>query len=138
MSAERECDLRGKIERLEHECYSTQSKLSDAEAEIEEIQEQLNAYIMLDKMAMRKFIRDLELEQLKQTTTMSAIDTAIDKIIEEKNDAIAKMEWWRKEAERWRAQALDLDAQVESAIATMTTRMDRIERQLKQFTDIDL
>ena len=79
-----------------------------------------------------------ELEQLKQTTTMSAIDTAIDKIIEEKNDAIAKMEWWRKEAERWRAQALDLDAQVESAISTMTTRMDRIERQLKQFTDIDL
>ena len=66
MSAERECDLRGKIERLEHECYSTQSKLSDAEAEIEEIQEQLNAYIMLDKMAMRKFIRELELEQLKQ------------------------------------------------------------------------
>ena len=66
MSAERECDLRGKIERLEHECYSIQSKLSDAEAEIEEIQEQLNAYIMLDKMAMRKFIREQELEQLKQ------------------------------------------------------------------------
>lgn len=66
MSAERECDLRGKIERLEHECYSIQSKLSDAEAEIEEIQEQLNAYIMLDKMAMRKFIRERELEQLKQ------------------------------------------------------------------------
>ena len=69
---------------------------------------------------------------------MSAIDTAIDKIIEEKNDAIAKMKWWRKEAERWRAQALDLDAQVESAIASMTTRMDRIERQLKKYTDIDL
>ena len=69
---------------------------------------------------------------------MSAIDTALDRIIAEKNDAIAKMEWWRKEAERWRAQALDLDAQVESAIASMTTRMDRIERQLKQFTDIDL
>ena len=69
---------------------------------------------------------------------MSAIDTALDRIIAEKNDAIAKMEWWRKEAERWRAQALDLDAQVESVISTMTTRMDRIERQLKQFTDIDL
>ena len=69
---------------------------------------------------------------------MSAIDTALDRIIAEKNDAIAKVEWWRKEAERWRAQALDLDAQVESAISTMTTRMDRIERQLKQFTDIDL
>lgn len=69
---------------------------------------------------------------------MSAIDKAIDVIIAEKNDAIAKMEWWKKEAERWRREALDLDAQVESAIATMTARMDRIERQLKQFTDIDL
>ena len=69
---------------------------------------------------------------------MSAIDTAIDKLVADRNDAIAKMEWWRKEAERWRAQALDLDAQVESAISSMTTRMDRIERQLKKFTDIDL
>ena len=69
---------------------------------------------------------------------MSAIDEAIDKLVADKNDAIAKMEWWKKEAERWRAQALDLDAQVESAIASMTTRMERIERQLKQFTEIDL
>jgi septation ring formation regulator EzrA len=74
----------------------------------------------------------------KITEPMSAIDDAIDKLVADKNDAIAKMEWWRKEAERWRAQAIDLDAQVESAIASMTTRMDRIERQLKQFTDIDL
>lgn len=69
---------------------------------------------------------------------MSAIDETIAKIIAEKNDAISKMEWWKKEAERWRAQALDLDAQVESAISNMTTRMDRMERQLRQFTDIDL
>jgi predicted nucleic acid-binding Zn-ribbon protein len=69
---------------------------------------------------------------------MSAIDDAIDKLVADKNDAIAKMEWWRKEAERWRNQALDLDAQVESAISNMTTRMDRVERQLRQFTDIDL
>lgn len=69
---------------------------------------------------------------------MSAIDDAIDKLVADKNDAVAKMEWWKKEAERWRAQALDLDAQVESAISNMTTRMDRVERQLRQFTDIDL
>jgi septation ring formation regulator EzrA len=69
---------------------------------------------------------------------MSAIDDAIDKLVADKNDAVSKMEWWKKEAERWRTQALDLDAQVESAIASMTTRMERIERQLKQFTDIDL
>ena len=69
---------------------------------------------------------------------MSAIDDTIAKIIAEKNDAVSKMEWWKKEAERWRSQALDLDAQVESAVASMTARMDRIEKQLKQFTDIDL
>jgi|688.fasta_scaffold188495_5 septation ring formation regulator EzrA len=69
---------------------------------------------------------------------MSAIDEAIDKLVADRNDAIAKMEWWKKEAERWRSQALDLDAQVESAISNMTTRMDRVERQLRQFTDIDL
>lgn len=69
---------------------------------------------------------------------MSAIDTAIDKIISEKNDALTKMEWWRKEAERWRNQALDLDAQIESAVASLTARINRVEKQLQQFTDIDL
>lgn len=69
---------------------------------------------------------------------MSAIDDTIAKIIAEKDDAISKMEWWKKEAERWSAQALDLDAQVECAISGMSTRMDRLERQLKQFTNFDL
>jgi septation ring formation regulator EzrA len=70
--------------------------------------------------------------------TMSAIDTAIDKIIAEKNDAISKMEWWKKEAERWRHQALDLDAQIESAVSSLTARINRLEKRLQQFTDIDL
>lgn len=69
---------------------------------------------------------------------MSAIDTAIDQIIAEKNDAVAKMEWWKKEAERWRNQAIDLDAQIESAVSSLTTRLNRVERLLQQFTDINL
>ena len=69
---------------------------------------------------------------------MSAIDDTIAKIIAEKNDAISKMEWWKKEAERWRAQALDLDAQIESAVSSLTARLNRVEKQLQQFTDIDL
>ena len=69
---------------------------------------------------------------------MSAIDTAIDKIIAEKNDALTKMEWWRKEAERWRNQALDLDAQIESAVSSLTARLNLVEKRLQQFTDIDL
>jgi predicted nucleic acid-binding Zn-ribbon protein len=66
---------------------------------------------------------------------MSAIDQAIDQIIAEKNDAIAKMEWWRKEAERWRNQALDLDAQLESIVSKLTTRMSRIESSIQQIKE---
>lgn len=66
---------------------------------------------------------------------MSAIDTAIDKIIEEKNDAISKMEWWRKEAERWRMQALNLDAQIEGLASKLAVRMSRIEANLQKITD---
>lgn len=66
---------------------------------------------------------------------MSAIDQAIDQIIAEKNDAIAKMEWWRKEAERWRNQALDLDAQLEGIVSKLTTRMSRIESSIQQMKE---
>lgn len=67
--------------------------------------------------------------------TMSAIDQTIDQIIAEKNDAVAKMEWWRKEAERWRNQALDLDAQLESIVSKLTTRMSRIECSIQQMKE---
>lgn len=66
---------------------------------------------------------------------MSAIDQTIDQIIAEKNDAVAKMEWWRKEAERWRNQALDLDAQLESIVSKLTTRMSRIESSIQQMKE---
>lgn len=66
---------------------------------------------------------------------MSAIDDAIDKLVADKNDAIAKMEWWKKEAERWRAQALDLDAQVEGIVSKLTARMSRIEANMQQMKD---
>ena len=63
-----------KIEELERERDSVQSKLSEATEEIEELQEQLNAYIMLDKMAMRKFMREREEErqgQCRQSPTIN-------------------------------------------------------------------
>lgn len=66
---------------------------------------------------------------------MSAIDQAIDQIIAEKNDAVAKMEWWRKEAERWRHQALDLDAHLEEIVSKLTTRMSRIESNIQNIKD---
>lgn len=66
---------------------------------------------------------------------MSAIDDAIDKLVADKNDAIAKMEWWKKEAERWRTQALDLDAQLEGIVSKLTARMSRIEANMQQMKD---
>ena len=70
--AENERDeLKEKLDAQELEMFAIRSSLSDAKAEIEEIQEQLNAYIMLDKMAMRKFIREREQErqQCRQSPT---------------------------------------------------------------------
>ena len=65
--AENERDeLKEQLDAQELEMFAIRSSLSDAKAEIEEIQEQLNAYIMLDKMAMRKFIREREQERQNQ------------------------------------------------------------------------
>ena len=58
--------LQEKFDAQELELLAVNSQLSEATEEIEEIQEQLNAYIMLDKIAMRKFMRDLENERQKQ------------------------------------------------------------------------
>lgn len=63
---------------------------------------------------------------------MSLIDDTIDKIIAEKNEAIAKLEWWRNEAESWRSKALELDAQLESTVAKLTARISRIESGIQQ------
>ena len=64
---ERERDgLKEQLDAQELELFAINSKLSEATEEIEEIQEQLNAYIMLDKMAMRKFMRELEEERQKK------------------------------------------------------------------------
>lgn len=58
--------LQDKFDAQELELFALNSQLSEATEEIEELQEQLNAYIMLDKMAMRKFMRELEEERQGQ------------------------------------------------------------------------
>ncbi|MBU6170628.1 MAG: hypothetical protein KGQ87_03925 [Verrucomicrobia bacterium] len=64
---ERERDgLKEQLDAQELELFALNSKLSEATEEIEELQDQLNAYIMLDKMAMRKFMRELEEERQKK------------------------------------------------------------------------
>lgn len=45
--------------------------------------------------------------------------------------AEAERELWRAEAQRWREQALDLEAQIETAIKRLQWRQDNLDREIK-------
>lgn len=44
---------------------------------------------------------------------------------------IAERDLWRAEAQRWREQALDLEAQIETAIKRIQWRQDNLDREIK-------
>ena len=45
---------------------------------------------------------------------------------------IAERDLWRAEAQRWRHQALDLEAQIETAIKRIQWRQDNLDRGIKE------
>jgi hypothetical protein len=45
---------------------------------------------------------------------------------------IAERDLWRAEAQRWREQALDLEAQIETAIKRLQWRQDNLDRGIKE------
>jgi hypothetical protein len=45
---------------------------------------------------------------------------------------IAERDLWRAEAQRWREQALDLEAQIETAIKRIQWRQDNLDRVIKE------
>jgi len=45
---------------------------------------------------------------------------------------IAERNLWRAEAQRWREQALDLEAQIETAIKRIQWRQDNLDRDIKE------
>jgi regulator of protease activity HflC (stomatin/prohibitin superfamily) len=45
---------------------------------------------------------------------------------------IAERDLWRAEAQRWREQALDLEAQIETAIKRIQWRQDNLDRGIKE------
>jgi len=45
---------------------------------------------------------------------------------------IAERDLWRSEAQRWREQALDLEAQIETAIKRIQWRQDNLDRGIKE------
>jgi hypothetical protein len=48
---------------------------------------------------------------------------------------IAERDLWRAEAQRWREQALDLEAQIETAIKRIQWRQDNLDRGIKELKD---
>jgi hypothetical protein len=46
--------------------------------------------------------------------------------------AEAERDLWREEAQRWRKQALELEAQIETAIKRIQWRQDNLDRGIKE------
>jgi hypothetical protein len=51
---------------------------------------------------------------------------------ERESKLIAERDLWRAEAQRWREQALDLEAQIETAIKRIQWRQDNLDRGIKE------
>jgi hypothetical protein len=51
---------------------------------------------------------------------------------ERESQLIAERDLWRAEAQRWRDQALDLEAQIETAIKRIQWRQDNLDRGIKE------
>jgi len=58
---------------------------------------------------------------------MNNIEDCFQRIIEEKNKAQAEAKHWKSEADKWREVAVDQDGRIESMIATLSSKMDKIE-----------
>jgi predicted nucleic acid-binding Zn-ribbon protein len=60
------------------------------------------------------------------------IGEAIDDVLMAVEKAEAERDLWRTEAQRWREQALDLEAQIETAIKRIQWRQDNLDRGIKE------
>ena len=61
-----------------------------------------------------------------------AIGEAIDDVLMSVEKAEAERDLWRAEAQRWRKQALELEAQIETAIKRIQWRQDNLDRGIKE------
>lgn len=84
----------------------------------------------------------LEKEVSAHTNTIRDLQEKEDEVLEQARllgmgaEREAKLEaerdLWRAEAQRWREQALDLEAQIEAAIKRIQWRQDNLERGIKE------
>ena len=78
-----------------------------------------------------------ELEEQARLLGMSA-EREVDLMTKNRNleralkKAEAERDLWRAEAQRWREQALDLEAQIETAIKRLQWRQDNLDRGIKE------
>jgi hypothetical protein len=63
---------------------------------------------------------------------MNNIEDCFQRIIEEKNKAQAEAKHWKSEADKWREVAVDQDGRIESMIATLSSKMDKIESEIRK------
>jgi hypothetical protein len=63
---------------------------------------------------------------------MNKIEDCFQRIIEEKNKAQAEAKHWKSEADKWREVAVDQDGRIESMIATLSSKMDKIESEIRK------
>jgi hypothetical protein len=63
---------------------------------------------------------------------MNNIEDCFQQIIEEKNKAQAEAKHWKSEADKWREVAVDQDGIIESMIATLSSKMDKIESEIRK------
>jgi septation ring formation regulator EzrA len=63
---------------------------------------------------------------------MNNIEDCFQQIIEEKNKAQAEAKHWKSEANKWREVAVDQDGRIESMISTLSSKMDKIESEIRK------
>jgi hypothetical protein len=128
MSAEREVDLLAKNRNLERALEKAEAKL------IEE-----------RKMAAKELVRWVE-AGWKLSAERDKAQADLDEERKEGEEQarllgmgsereaklIAERDLWRAEAQRWREQALDLEAQIETAIKRLQWRQDNLDRGIKE------
>lgn len=63
---------------------------------------------------------------------MNNIEDCFQRMMQERNKAQAEAKHWKSEAEKWREIAIDQDGKIESMMATLYSKMDKIESDIRE------
>ena len=63
---------------------------------------------------------------------MNNIEDCFQRMMQERNKAQAEAKHWKSETEKWRKIAIDQDGKIESMMATLYSKMDKIESDIRE------